>query len=105
AESSTAPTATCSASSPSSIPPHSTWRCRRRGRAIGSPSRRSNGATSVAVEGCRRRSDPDAAVDAGRDDAIDGERLGDVLEALLTQRLEDEPGLDALCRHRAYDDV
>ena len=50
-------------------------------------------------------SSDDLAVDAGRDDAVDGERLRDVLEAPLAERLQHERALDALRGHRAHHDV
>src|SRR5439155_111417 len=47
----------------------------------------------------------DLFVDAGWDDAVDVDRLRDVLEGLLPDALEDEVMTDALGRRRAHDDL
>src|SRR5207249_10224656 len=47
----------------------------------------------------------DLLVDARRDDAVDVDRLRDVLEGLLPEALEDEVVAHALGRRRAHDDL
>src|SRR2546427_9584303 len=47
----------------------------------------------------------DLLVDARRDDAVDVDRLRDVLEGLLPEALEDEVVAHALGRRPAHDDL
>src|SRR2546427_10768593 len=53
---------------------------------------------------CRLNLD-DLLVDARRDHAVDVDRLGDVLERLLAEALQDEVGADALGGGGAGDDL
>src|SRR5216117_604979 len=53
----------------------------------------------------RRAALDDLLVGAGWDDAIDVDRLRDILEGLLAEALEDEVVADAFGRRRAHDDL
>src|SRR3990172_12087944 len=62
------------------------------------------GSTVRGARGARAGSD-DLLVDSGRDQPVDVDGLGDVLEALLAEALEDEVGADALGGGGPHDDL